>query len=121
MEKQEISHQQVMSYLIGGGNTYTSHTFHSFCFHKVLQLLKDLQPHELDETVEDDGDQQIQGQDEHEIIVDVSSGRPVVVSDMLDYEMCYVQSLFNEMNLWEFGVLQIFDAAVSLLAISTQT
>ena len=36
MGKQEISHQQVMSYLVGDGNTYTSHCFQSFCFYEVL-------------------------------------------------------------------------------------
>ncbi|EGO04557.1 hypothetical protein SERLA73DRAFT_128574 [Serpula lacrymans var. lacrymans S7.3] len=28
MARQEMSHQQVMSYLIGGGDCYTSHSFH---------------------------------------------------------------------------------------------
>ncbi|KAJ6498474.1 hypothetical protein C8R47DRAFT_1111867 [Mycena vitilis] len=27
MSKQEMSHQQVMSYLLGGGDVYASHTF----------------------------------------------------------------------------------------------
>ncbi|KAG2133017.1 hypothetical protein DEU56DRAFT_707191, partial [Suillus clintonianus] len=30
MGKQEMSHQQVMSYLVGGGDYYTSHVFHTF-------------------------------------------------------------------------------------------
>ena len=56
----------------------------------------------LQETIEEDGNQQIQQDAEREIIVDVSSGKPIVVSDMLDYELCPAESPFDEMNLWEF-------------------
>ncbi|KAG1874903.1 hypothetical protein F4604DRAFT_2008883 [Suillus subluteus] len=40
---QETSHQQVMSYLVGGGDYYTSHTFQTFKWfeHKVCQLQND--------------------------------------------------------------------------------
>lgn len=30
MGKQEMSHQQVMSYLVSGGDHYSSHVFHAF-------------------------------------------------------------------------------------------
>jgi hypothetical protein len=39
LSRQEISHPQVMSYLIGGGDHYTSHTFETLywaSFHKVI-------------------------------------------------------------------------------------
>lgn len=102
MGKQEISHQQVMSYLVGGGDTYTSHCFRSFHFYEVLQTSVVSQRPALQETIEEDGDQQIQQDAEHKIIVNVSSGKPVVVSNMLDYELRPVESPFDEMNLWEF-------------------
>ncbi|KAJ7887527.1 hypothetical protein B0H14DRAFT_2337624, partial [Mycena olivaceomarginata] len=35
MSKQEVSHQQVMSYLVGGGDYYTSHTFKPFKWGEV--------------------------------------------------------------------------------------
>ncbi|KAG2084532.1 uncharacterized protein F5147DRAFT_748794 [Suillus discolor] len=42
---QEMSHQQVMSYLIGGGDYYTSHTFetikwYEFCANEVVRLCR---------------------------------------------------------------------------------
>ncbi|KAH7918366.1 hypothetical protein BV22DRAFT_1108374 [Leucogyrophana mollusca] len=40
MGKQEISHQQVMSYLVGGGDYYASHTFHNLKFYEFLSALK---------------------------------------------------------------------------------
>jgi hypothetical protein len=39
MGRQEISHQQVMSFLVGGGDIYTSHDFRPFCFYKFLHSL----------------------------------------------------------------------------------
>ncbi|KAG1828296.1 hypothetical protein EV424DRAFT_1285855, partial [Suillus variegatus] len=43
MGRQETSHQQVMSYLVGGGDYYTSHVFQTFKFYEFLNALSDFE------------------------------------------------------------------------------
>ncbi|KAI5996540.1 hypothetical protein F5J12DRAFT_725566, partial [Pisolithus orientalis] len=38
MGKHKISHQQVMSHLVWGGDYYTSHQFHTICFHNFIDI-----------------------------------------------------------------------------------
>lgn len=116
MGRQEVSHQQVMSFLIGGGDVYASHDFRPFRFYECLKAL-DLYERERNNRVsENEGDDE--GEDEEwrdEITIDVSSGSPAVVSDMADYQYRPVEATFEKMSLWEFientrkvGVLSLF-------------
>lgn len=102
MGKQEVSHQQVMSYLVGGGDTYASHTFRAFCFQEVLHATLNTNTFLPKGTMEQDDGAERESNDERQIVIDISSGKLVVVSDMLDYRMRPVEHPFDEMNLWEF-------------------
>ena len=102
MGKQEVSHQQVMSYLVRGGDTYASHMFHAFCFQEVLHTTLNLNTFLPEGTVEQHDGVEKESNDERQIVIDISSGKPVVTSDMLDYRMWPVEHPFDEMNLWEF-------------------
>ncbi|KAN0081626.1 hypothetical protein V8E55_009250 [Tylopilus felleus] len=116
MGRQEVSHQQAMSFLIGGGDVYASHDFRPFQFYECLKAL-DLYERERNNRVsENEGDDE--GEDEEwrdEITIDVSSGSPAVVSDMADHQYRPVEATFEKMSLWEFientrkvGVLSLF-------------
>ncbi|KAN0081625.1 hypothetical protein V8E55_009249 [Tylopilus felleus] len=103
MGRQEVSHQQAMSFLIGGGDVYASHDFRPFQFYECLKAL-DLYERERNNRVsENEGDDE--GEDEEwrdEITIDVSSGSPAVVSDMADHQYRPVEATFEKMSLWEF-------------------
>ncbi|KAG1839206.1 hypothetical protein DFJ58DRAFT_718576 [Suillus subalutaceus] len=59
MGKQEMSHQQIMSYLVGGGDHYSSHTFQTFKWdaHATLVWEQQKKPHIY--SHEGEGDAQI--------------------------------------------------------------
>ncbi|KAJ7215813.1 hypothetical protein GGX14DRAFT_562271 [Mycena pura] len=54
MSKQEMSHQQVMSYLIGGGDHYTSHSFKVVKWGQIDRFVAALEKHQTRETGEPD-------------------------------------------------------------------
>ncbi|KAF8136456.1 hypothetical protein EV363DRAFT_1126909, partial [Boletus edulis] len=101
MGRQEISHQQVMSYLVGGGDVYSSHDFRPFRFYEFLKQLHDFEACRHDGPTTADGElETIEG--EQDIVLDVSTGEATVTSDVLDYRFRPLESPFNEMSVWEF-------------------
>jgi hypothetical protein len=98
----EISHQQVMSYLIGGGDYYTSHDFRPFRFYDFMKGL-DLYERSRDDHLPSNGESNEDEDDlEENAMMDVSNGDPTIVSDILDYQMRPLAEPFNAMSLWEF-------------------
>ncbi|KAG1848991.1 hypothetical protein F4604DRAFT_1883848 [Suillus subluteus] len=73
---QETSHQQVMSYLVGGGDHYTSHTF------QVVKYRASQGEH--NEVDDDDESMHL----EESISVDISTENMEFTSDIQDYTCC---------------------------------
>lgn len=108
MGRQEVSHQQVMSYLVGGGNYYSSHELRPFPFYVFLKCLQtsELAPQRVDTDIpsqrednEEDGNVE---EWEEDLTVDVSSGEPAISSDIMDYRFRPVEEPFDDVSLWEF-------------------
>lgn len=101
MGREEISHQQVMSYLVGGGDYYCSHGFRSFRFYEFLKESRRDDAARRDRSYGND-DLEDHQQQEEEVLVDVSSGEAAVASDVLDYRYRPSCTSFDNLSVWEF-------------------
>lgn len=80
-----------------------SHEYQPFCFYKFLNTL-DKHEH-LSSNASYRARQSNNGDDKElddEVIVDISLGKLVLSSDLLDYQMRPVKEPFNQFLLWEF-------------------
>ncbi|KAF8122488.1 hypothetical protein EV363DRAFT_1182651 [Boletus edulis] len=104
MGRQEVSHQQVMSYLVGGGDVYTSHEFRPFRFYECMRNLETyIRDRDGTTYAQDSSEENVHEWDsDDEITLDVSSGKPAIESELADYLFRPVQEPFNSMSLWEF-------------------
>lgn len=104
MGRREVSHQQVMSYLIGGGDYYTGHEFRTIRFHEFVDIAI-AHEHHVDgvctcgEPSVPDCPGNIYSST---CTTRTSQGSLSVVSDTLDYLMRPSASPFNSMSLWQF-------------------
>lgn len=104
MGRQEISHQQVMSYLVGGGDFYTSHKFRSVHFYQFTAALakhaQQIQDGENETTIGVD----LSTCNEHveTMTLNTSPGEISLSSDFLDYRFRSNDTTFEQMNVWEF-------------------
>ena len=104
MGRREISHQQVMSYLVGGGDCYTSHDFRTVRFYEFLDIALKHKQH-LDgmcDCVELEHIDCPENLYRNTCMAYVSKGSITVVTDTLDYIMRPSTTPFEEMSLWEF-------------------
>ncbi|KAK7022630.1 hypothetical protein R3P38DRAFT_2416132, partial [Favolaschia claudopus] len=92
MSRQELSHQQVMSYLVGGGDTYHSHTFSTirwgdFDRHVATWEQRDKAPPES-------------GQMDY-MLVRVDELGISIASDVADYRFRPAEEEFDLLSMWE--------------------
>ncbi len=93
--RQEMPHQQIMSYLVGGGDYYTSHKFKNlrwtdFVDHVVC---------EMTETQEESN--QSNSQDQH-CVLSINHGNITVHNHVLDYCLRGNDDEFSGLALWDF-------------------
>ncbi|KAJ7314534.1 hypothetical protein DFH08DRAFT_917801 [Mycena albidolilacea] len=87
MARTELSHQQVMSYLVGGGDVYRSHEFRTMIWNDVEEYLK---LKESAETIPDAvGETPVtfQGEEMVNISVDSDSSKVSTSNDVQDYAL----------------------------------
>lgn len=107
MGRQETSHQQVMSYLVGGGDFYSSHTFRTFRWFKFTNAAEkfehDAQTAEGNDVEDDDDLLRI----EEAVTVNISAENVEFASDIQDYALQPCNENFNDLCLWVFIELTI--------------
>lgn len=101
--RQEMSHQQVMSYLVGGGDFYTSHWFQTlkwkdFDRHVMKEASLLTEPH----TSLNDHETDVNDRDDHSITVTIEAGQVMTSTNILDYIHRSDDDPFHNMSLWEF-------------------
>lgn len=90
MGKLELSHQQVMSYIVGGGDHYTSHRFRTMNWGSVERFIREQEKgaHGADLDPDDTGDA-------HELAEDISNGSAKGKDVDLDDRRTLWQELFG--------------------------
>jgi hypothetical protein len=101
---QELSHQQVMSYLVVGGDFYTGHKFRSVRLYQFTAALTnhECQPHVDSDNATTSADLCTHDREEENITLNTSPGEVKLTSDFLDYRFHLVNTAFELMNMWEF-------------------
>ncbi|KIJ10851.1 hypothetical protein PAXINDRAFT_16187 [Paxillus involutus ATCC 200175] len=84
-----MSHQQVMSYLIGGGDHYKSHTFAFLNWDRVTDLVTRMETRNHDDHVED-------------ITVIVDKDKLKTGDNILDYRLRSSVPAFAELCMWRY-------------------
>ncbi|KAG1798686.1 hypothetical protein EV424DRAFT_1352515 [Suillus variegatus] len=104
MGQQEISHQQVMSYLVGRGDFYTSHTFQTLRWYEFVQAADRLDREMMyDENEEPCGESEDSTIQEEQVTVNVMADGVEVTSDIEDYTLRPItECQFADLSLWEF-------------------
>jgi hypothetical protein len=105
MGKQEISHQQVMSYLVGGGDHYTSHVFHAFKWYEFVNAIQ--RSEELALAFDEQGEHfenEVFGETQldEQVTVSILANKVEISSDIQDYSLQPFDSAFDKLSLWEF-------------------
>jgi hypothetical protein len=97
---QELSHQQVMSYLVGGGDFYTGHKFRSVRLYQFTATLTnhEWQPHVDSDDVTTSADLCTHDREEENVMLNTSPGEVKLMSDFLDYRFHPVDTVFELMN-----------------------
>ncbi|KAJ7603335.1 hypothetical protein DFH06DRAFT_1022312, partial [Mycena polygramma] len=114
MARQEISHQQVMSYLVGGGDCYRSHSFrvvHWGDFDRLVSKWEStLPPPEddgaLSETESDYDDEELTARnlnDEVQVTLTFNGESVNASNDLTDYCMRSTDSEFESLSLWAYA------------------
>jgi hypothetical protein len=113
MAKQELSHQQVMSYLVGGGDHYTSHTFRvlqwghfDWLVSKWEKSVPIVSMEDLDDFEGEDDEREAAGDmhSEPEVVLILDGSNVVNISnEIADYCLRSVDEEFNRLSLWEFA------------------
>ncbi|KAG2136227.1 hypothetical protein BD769DRAFT_1385338 [Suillus cothurnatus] len=88
MGQQEISHQQVMSYLVGGGDFYVSHTFQTVRWYEFVQAADRLDREMMDDENEEQyGESEDSPIQEEQVTVNVMVDGVEVTSNIEDYTL----------------------------------
>lgn len=105
MARQETSHQQVMSYWIGGGDYYSSHNFSLLRysdFDKFVQKEMDTDLMDHGKTMSPDVDNDDEEMD-NELKIQIKSGKIEYTSDsIIDYTLRSEKEEFENLSLWEY-------------------
>ncbi|EIM87295.1 uncharacterized protein STEHIDRAFT_56488, partial [Stereum hirsutum FP-91666 SS1] len=116
MGRQEISHQQVMSYLVGGGDSYTSHKFRTLYWGEFDRYFKSQGQPDAEGVVPLDGGALpvSEGEDNEPEMQEVSaayvSGSIVRQSLVEDYRLRSAKPVFDSMALWDFVATTFMEA-----------
>jgi hypothetical protein len=104
MGQQEISHQQVMSYLVGGGDFYASHTFQTVRWYEFVQAANRLDREMMDDENEEQyGESEDSPIQEEQVTVNITADGVEVTSDIEDYTLRPItECQFADLSLWEF-------------------
>ncbi|KAH9903513.1 hypothetical protein C8Q73DRAFT_619981, partial [Cubamyces lactineus] len=103
LSRMEISHQQVMSYLVGGGDHYASHRFrvlHYGGFDRLVDRVDD--PTRANAGAIDGEESGDGGDDSDEILLLLGEGSIGAVSQQQDYIMRSEDGPFDGMSLYEY-------------------
>jgi hypothetical protein len=105
MGKQEMSHQQIMSYLVGGGDHYSSHTFRTFRWFEFVNAIQNID--DADSTLDEEGvanhvDDCDETINEEQITVNIAHNKIEFSSDLMDYSLRPVDNVFGDLCLWQF-------------------
>ncbi|KAG2106626.1 uncharacterized protein F5147DRAFT_653859 [Suillus discolor] len=100
MGRQETSHQQVMSYLVGGGDHYTSHTFQTFKWFEFTNAIDKFECKVCDLNNDDAEDDEESMYIEESVTVGISS--ETFMSDVQDYMLRPLDENFDQFCLWDF-------------------
>ncbi|KAG2744810.1 hypothetical protein P692DRAFT_201841410 [Suillus brevipes Sb2] len=103
--KSEISHQQVMSYLVGGGDYYTSHTFETLKWYEFVRAAEridqGMECTEINDTLSEHDESSLE---EEEVTVNVMFNAVEFTSQMEDYALRpTTEREFEDLCLWEFA------------------
>ncbi|KIJ58691.1 hypothetical protein HYDPIDRAFT_33934 [Hydnomerulius pinastri MD-312] len=98
MARQELSHQQVMSYLIGGGDHYRSHTFTQLPWRHLDHYVR-LNYDEADASATGDG------ADRDEVVITVDKDEITVQNFILDYSLRSEDPTFESLSAWQYAEL----------------
>ncbi|KAI9061814.1 hypothetical protein FKP32DRAFT_1555351, partial [Trametes sanguinea] len=99
MSQQEVSHQQVMSYLVGGGDVYTSHTFkilHWGSFDRLFHQDADIDEADLNTS------KVMSGTPEETFMLTIRPDSVSATSQQQDYIYRSTEPAFDRMCLYEF-------------------
>lgn len=101
---QETSHQQVMSYLVGGGDYYTNHVFKTLKFYEFLNALSDSEAAEGEDSQghTDFDDPESNGNSEEQFIANIHHNGIEFTSEIADYTLRPAGKSFSKLSLWEF-------------------
>ncbi|KAG6369643.1 hypothetical protein JVT61DRAFT_14139 [Boletus reticuloceps] len=104
MGRQEISHQQVMSYLVGGGDFYASHNFKIIQLYKFISALDRYEKMQGNTTIRD-GTEEDNDCEEHckKGLLLTSPGEATIMSNVTDYQFCLCDMAFEKMSLWDIA------------------
>ncbi|KAG2353441.1 hypothetical protein BDR07DRAFT_1309453 [Suillus spraguei] len=99
MGKQEMLHQQIMSYLVGSGNHYSSHAFRMFRWFEFINAFHSIEGSDLLLSDED--------QAEHKTVVkehavNILPNKIEFSSDVMDYSCRPFDETFTDLCLWDF-------------------
>ncbi|KAK7027673.1 PIF1-like helicase-domain-containing protein [Favolaschia claudopus] len=110
MSKQEMSHQQVMSYLVGGGDCYTSHTFKVLRWGEYDRFISKLEKDAMGTTVvnpveltggEEEDEETEAAAGSEQITVIVNDNYVSLASAIEDYPKRSSEEPFFSMSLWD--------------------
>ncbi|KAG1769898.1 hypothetical protein EV702DRAFT_1202679 [Suillus placidus] len=104
MGRQETSHQQVMSYLVGGGDFYTSHTFQTIKWYDFMHAADrfDAECASSEVCEESSNDEVDELLEEEQVTLNVLPDTVEFSSDISDYSLRPVDKKFTDLCLWEF-------------------
>ncbi|KAJ7158210.1 hypothetical protein C8R43DRAFT_882677, partial [Mycena crocata] len=129
MSKQEMSHQQVMSYLVGGGDCYSSHTFKIVKWGEYDRLMKkeekmakqvhvpaptdsaqsvpaqdgerEIVPDDEEYTSEDEEEDIVHASNVEQLTIVVNENFVGIAANIQDYQFRSSDPVFESLSLWE--------------------
>ncbi|KAI9060844.1 hypothetical protein FKP32DRAFT_1550217, partial [Trametes sanguinea] len=101
LSSQEISHQQVMSYLVGGGDVYSSHTYRVLHWGSFDRMFKKAFPSDSEQS---SVVQPVSQDETHEesFVLSLDNGSVTASNQQQDYVYRSVDTVFDTMCLYEF-------------------
>ncbi|KAG8942843.1 hypothetical protein FRC04_003474 [Tulasnella sp. 424] len=110
MARLEISHQQVMSYLVGGGDHYTSHSFRNLYWGEVDRHIRRLEkqrdttdpPVPMQDDDDDDSPTRGSEQFEPEVVITLKDKSVTATNQLLDYTLRPSDDDFSALSIWDY-------------------
>ncbi|KAI0328314.1 hypothetical protein GY45DRAFT_1218212, partial [Cubamyces sp. BRFM 1775] len=102
MSRQEVSHQQVMSYLVGGGDNYCSHTFRVLHWGAFDRLFKSAFPSAADREGLQAGNLVPDDENGQTYILTMGKGSISAMNQQQDYRLRSKDAAFEQLCLYDF-------------------